>query len=97
MEQALLQLSVSRISQAIHRLGPVDEAWRDILVDSPLFRSQQFDGIALERARILINTEYGVGGLDKTIIAKTVEDVLARKPFFCAINVGRIFCLIYKS
>jgi hypothetical protein len=93
VEQASLQLSVSQISQAIHRLGPVDEAWRELLVNSAIFRNQRFDGIALERARVMINTLYGVGGLNRTRTTETVKDILARQPFFCTRTVSKHYTI----
>lgn len=93
VEQASLQLSVSQISQAIHRLGPVDEAWQELLVNSTIFRNQWFDGIALECARVMISTLYGVGGLNRTRNTETVKDILARQPFFCTRTVSKYYTI----
>jgi hypothetical protein len=94
--QASFQIEVSRIWQALHRLGPADTEWQDILQENHILPSEKYDNIAWEYARALINSEYGVGGRDSEAIANTVKSLLDRKPFLNGDKVCMIFLIITK-
>jgi hypothetical protein len=79
--QASHEITISQIWHAIHGLGPVDHEWKDILQENHILPSNKYDDIAWERARALVNSEYGVGGQDTESIAKTVKSILDGKPF----------------
>jgi hypothetical protein len=82
-EQGSLQMAISEIWQAIHRLGPVDEFWHDLLHENHLFPTTKYLDIALDRARCLINSKYGIGGQDAFAVRSTVDNILRMKPFIC--------------
>ncbi|KIM79430.1 hypothetical protein PILCRDRAFT_10267 [Piloderma croceum F 1598] len=91
--QASHEITISQIWHAIHGLGPVNQEWRDILQENHILPSNKYDDIAWERARALVNSEYGVGGQDTESIAKTVKSVLDGKPFLTGDKTNLTCCL----
>jgi hypothetical protein len=92
--EASHQITISQIWHAIHGLGLVNNEWRVVLQENHILPSHKYDGIAWERARSIINAEYGVGGRDVETIVKTVNSVLDRKPFLIGDKVS-IWFLFY--